>query len=586
MTLEKNKEKVEAKGQKLSAKDTSRLIRNYKKREDAMKQGTVMFDEFRNVFLSCVQNRFIIGNPVVQNYIENKLRNFVSMGKLYQHLYDERSILSMKDDINLYKDKLFQSRIGDISVVNSEDLRNQSNLFDSHLAAGERLTNADLIKGAEVKPQVLAFQESHTLDFKRKPINAIPTKEMADFDRISSINNSQVAKEDETKVLGEDDLFNLDGFGAIKQSTPLTDSANKAQQKISPVINFKNKMGSFRTQEFKAQDLPQMHNGLNDSFNKSKFDFDFGSVQPNLPINNIDHDEHRTVSAPIAHDVQQPVLSNLNLPPHNPLVVHKPELHQGMMQDSYNEYPRNQDQLIEQHIVQHQYHQNYNNNPQIHQNLPQEHLGAQQTYYNSNSNPFAESANHNPVTPQYQQSIDNLQRQAFVQQFNQLSTQQPHAQNATMQFSQVRHTQVQNPQIGQTHPQQQVQYIQQSQMQTYSQPQQQHINLTQSQQYFQPADPHTTPQHFQQNYSPHHQAQQINVQQPMYGQFDQRETDNAEPIHNIQPVNSQEFHPNADLANKEQVPKVVKQKPPLNENQNYPIQIDKNVSSDEEYTYY
>lgn len=364
VTLEKNKEKLEAKGQKMGSKDSSRLIRNYKKREDSIKQGNQIFEEFRGVFLTCVQNRFSIGNPVVRAYVERKFQDFSGNTKAYLQLYNEREILNMQDDINAYKDRLFQSRIGDISGINSEDLRNESNMFTSQLVSNDQTPNTNLIKGAEVRNQGSALKESKTLDFKRKPVSVVAPKEMDDFDRISSIHNSSMAKDEEKKGFIDDDPFNFDAFDQIVKPTILTDSASKTQPLKSPMINFKTKMSSFKTQEYKSKDLPEPMSVREDPANtsRSKFDFDFGSFQPapvQTHVNQANHaqpEQHRPATAPLIHNIEpqvappsynqlphptpqyaQPQQEPVQVPSHRDINYHDPHIAQNHVQDAYDD---------------------------------------------------------------------------------------------------------------------------------------------------------------------------------------------------------------------------------------------------------
>lgn len=281
--MEKNKEKVEVKGQKLGSKDSSRLIRNYKKREDAVKQGDQIFEEFRGVFLNCVQNRFAAGNPVVRNYIEHKLQYFINVAKIHQPLHDDRGILSLQDNIDAYKDRLFQSRIGDISGVSSIDLRNDSNIFTSQLISNERASNVNLIKSIEPRKTEAPTQATKTLDFKRKPVDGINKSNPMEIDKVSSRNDSLIIKEGDSQLLLGDDPFDFDAFNTIKKPNIVTESPNKINQNKSPLINFKPKSSGFKNHESNQQDLTvplELPKEVLQNTNKSKFDFDFGSFQP------------------------------------------------------------------------------------------------------------------------------------------------------------------------------------------------------------------------------------------------------------------------------------------------------------------
>lgn len=417
MTLEKNKEKVETKGQKMGSKDSSRLIRNYKKREDAIKQGIQLFEEFRGVFLSCVQNRFATGNPVVRNYVERKLHFFAGMAKLYQQLYDQKEILNMQDDIDAYKDRLFQSRIGDISGINSSDINNQSNIFNSNLISGEGLSNNEMIKPAEPKKQEAAFRNSQTLDFKRKPTEIITKNEPRDFDQISSIQNSDVAKEDEKKkFMDDDDPFNFDAFSTVKKPDLMNQSANKLQQQKSPMINFKNKVGTFKTQEYKDKDITDLLSVPKDDMansNKSKFDFDFGSFQP-VHRQNITQPVHHEMAepshVPIAHEFNQHIPQSVYDNMHT-YATNQPHSQPHSQQGSLNPSPRKHVQFNDQHQTQtfaHEYNNNdlssYNNNID---NTEQEIQNIKQPLYGQ----FDQTENENYQQLHQDENINNNEQQ-------------------------------------------------------------------------------------------------------------------------------------------------------------------------------
>lgn len=389
VTLEKNKEKIEAKNQKLGSKDSSRLIRNYKKREDAIKQGNVLFEEFRGVFLSCVQNRFAIGNPVVRKFVEHKIGNFTNLAREYKRLFDEREILNMQDDINAYKDRLFQSRIGDISGVSTNDLQNQSNLFNSQLVGRDKLSFIEPARGFEPARQDGTMKQAQTMDFKRKPTGAVEKKNEADFDQISSIHNSSMAKEDE-KAFMDDDPFNFDAFDTIKKSGVKSENPINLHQQKSPVINFKTKASSFKTQEYKAKDLQEVFSVPKEepfANQKSKFDFDFGSFAPpqHKPVHEpqpvATHIEHRVdpvmqpdaqdpssmpAMPPPQHMQQQPVFQHpqpvyqpgyeaqaIDETPVDPQYNHVPD-HYAHNESEFSNYNDNTEQEM-QNIQQHAY---------------------------------------------------------------------------------------------------------------------------------------------------------------------------------------------------------------------------------------
>lgn len=282
VTIETNKGKVEGKGQKMNSKDSSRLIRNYKKREDSVKESNQIFEEFRGVFLNCVQNRFSTANPIVRNYVEVKNRFLANLAQTNQQLFDDRGVLNMQDDINVYKDKLFESRIGNISEIQGADPRNNSNIFTSHLVTQERFSQSNVIKSVEPSWQVPVAREIHGMDFKKKLVDPMGKENPLEPNRVSSRNDSLIMKDDDRQALIDDDPFDFKAFDVVKKPAVTIQSPMKLQQNASPVINFKSKTTGFKPQEQKPHDLSaalnmpkeEQHN------NKSKFDFDFGSFQP------------------------------------------------------------------------------------------------------------------------------------------------------------------------------------------------------------------------------------------------------------------------------------------------------------------
>ena len=70
--LESTSSKNELKGKKTTGKQKTRIDRNYKKREQSVKETDNALNDFRKTFLTSIQDRFINVNPIVKTLIEFK----------------------------------------------------------------------------------------------------------------------------------------------------------------------------------------------------------------------------------------------------------------------------------------------------------------------------------------------------------------------------------------------------------------------------------------------------------------------------------------------------------------------------------
>jgi len=412
-TLEKNKEKTETKGQKMTSKESSRLIRNYKKREDSVKESQKIFEEFRTVFLNCVQNRFASGNPLVRNYIEHKTRLFSSVSQINQQLFNDRGILSLPDNIDVYKDRLFQSRIGEISGIQNFDPANGSNIFTSQIITQEKPQRTNLYASMEPIKQIPIVRESQNLDFRKKPIETnikppisepinrpaiiepVIKNNPIEIQRVSSNNDSGTLKQDDRNVFQDDDPFNFNIIDSLKKPTsskpeskPMEKSIainkpeNKVLEKASPIITFKSKPSGMKQQDLKESIVQESLN-FNSPLKvapqeprddqRSKFNFDFGSFQPiernNTPLQPKKEEMKPTYVQPVQETSEkmfepQQSYRNIETPYTNIQQTHQP------MQETY------QQPINTNNNYQDDYYQNYNqNNNHEYQQTPVQEYG-------------------------------------------------------------------------------------------------------------------------------------------------------------------------------------------------------------------
>lgn len=225
--IEKHKERFLAKDRQLGIRESAKLTRNCKKRCEAIDESDKEFENFKNVFLDCVQKRFAKLNPVLGSYVSYTTGYHSMMTRLNQNLIKRLSDLSKVDDVNIYKDRLFQSRIVDISSVQSVDLNSGSQLLTSNLIKKDRDSKNTLLGLSCTFNKVESIRSKNRLDRQMKSMDIPFTSNHKDnnlecvVQRKLFTNNRRMTIESIENVMNMQDLNSpSDSLFKKQQSSP------------------------------------------------------------------------------------------------------------------------------------------------------------------------------------------------------------------------------------------------------------------------------------------------------------------------------------------------------------------------------
>ena len=260
--LESTSSKNELKGKKTTGKQKTRIDRNYKKREQSVKETDNALNDFRKTFLTSIQDRFINVNPIVKTLIEFKYDQYRRLGGAYSSLYQNKEILMESDNIAEYQDRLFQSRIGNISTIDRVPTQYDSTILHGQNNQGGMKSLSTKVTGSDGDRVRSDQRQQNRLEIRSEQIGF--DKANINFSKKGNIDTAQFKDIKAQQVESDEEDHNIDGFldfdafNLNKRENKQTATAyDKPKQPQGFEIKFKNNSPQFNQPSLQQNQISQ-----------------------------------------------------------------------------------------------------------------------------------------------------------------------------------------------------------------------------------------------------------------------------------------------------------------------------------------
>lgn len=263
----------------MGVKESLKLARNQKKRGKAVRRSDDAFNQFKHIFIDCLQNRFTTINPIVSDYISHKLNFYSAMQEACSSVSRRLSDLDLVDDVDGCKERLFQTRINGISSLRSFELNSCSRLLDDNAIDKERVAQNPLMSISNRRSLIKSVRDTSQANFNKKLFDIPPTSNHKDNTTEEVVQRRVNCIDRRMTIESITNVLQMDKGSSEEDNTHSKKPDSKFSTNMSDKPDAKHHSNNFRSLFYANKGSSESNNIFNEvSPTSSNLDFGFSSL--------------------------------------------------------------------------------------------------------------------------------------------------------------------------------------------------------------------------------------------------------------------------------------------------------------------